>query len=167
MTKTVLHVGCGHTSLPDWFSEYDEVRLDIDPGCKPDIVANATDLGEIGPFDAVYCSHTLEHLYPHELPIALAEFRRVLREGGALVAFVPDLDGIRATDEVVYQSPCGPITGLDMIYGKISYLQESPQMAHHNGFVAATLSKALELAGFDGVSVLKVPEYNLMGSGRA
>jgi ubiquinone/menaquinone biosynthesis C-methylase UbiE len=153
--------------LPDWFAHYDEVRLDIDPGCKPDIVASITALGDIGPFDAVYCSHTLEHLYPHELPVALAEFRRVLKPGGALVAFVPDLEGIEATEETVYESPCGPITGRDMIYGKISYLADSPHMAHHNGFVSATFAQAIEAAGYTGVTVLHIPEHNLMGSGRA
>lgn len=164
---TALHVGSGHSSLPTWLAHYDEVRLDIDPGCKPDIVANMLDLGEIGPFDLVYCSHALEHLYPHDVPRALSEFKRVLRPGGALIAFVPDLEGISATEDVVYESPCGPITGLDMIYGKISYLAEAPYMAHHTGFVSETLARTLEEAGFQGVTAIRIPEHNLMGSGRA
>lgn len=164
---TMLHVGSGHASLPTWFDHYDEVRLDIDPRCSPDIVASMLDMGEIGPFDAIYCSHALEHLYPHQVPVALAEFRRVLRPGGAMIAFVPDLEGVQATEDVVYESPCGPITGLDMIYGKISYLEESPFMAHHTGFVCSTLQKTLEAAGFSGVTVLRIPEHNLMGSGRS
>lgn len=141
--------------------------MDIDPRCKPDIVASMTDMGEIGPYDALYCSHTLEHLYPHDVPVALAEFRRVLKPDGAMVLFVPDLEGVSATEEVVYESPCGPITGMDMIYGKASYLAESPFMAHHTGFVAETLEAALTAAGFTGVSVLRIPERNLMGSGRS
>lgn len=142
-----------------------EVRLDIDPSCEPDICAGMTEMGDIGPFDALYCSHALEHLYPYDVPIALAEFRRVLKPGGALVVFVPDLEGVSATEDVVYESPCGPITGLDMIYGKGSYLEESPFMAHHSGFVSATLAKTLSDAGFRNVGVLRVPRYNLMGTG--
>lgn len=164
---TILHVGSGHAALPAWCDGLAEVRLDIDPNCKPDIVADMLDLGEIGPFDVLYCSHALEHLYPHDVPTALAEFRRVLNPGGALIVFVPDLEGVSATDEVVYESPCGPITGLDMIYGKASYLADAPYMAHHTGFVSSTLAKTLDAAGFHGVTVLRIPEFNLMGSGRA
>lgn len=164
---SVLHVGCGHTPLPAWFAHFDEVRLDIDPSCNPDIVAGMTDMGQIGPFDALYCSNALEHLYPHEVPIALSEFRRVLKPGGAMVLFVPDLEGVSATDDVLYESPCGPITGLDMIYGKISYLQDAPYMAHHTGFVKETFARTLSAAGLSGVTVLQIPERNLMGSGLA
>jgi SAM-dependent methyltransferase len=162
---TILHVGSGHASLPTWCDGLTETRLDIDPGCKPDVVASMLDMGEIGTFDVLYCSHALEHLYPHEVPVALAEFRRVLKPDGAVLIFVPDLEGISATEEAVYESPCGPITGLDMIYGKISYLADAPHMAHHTGFVRTTLVKTLEAAGFRGVTVLQIPERNLMGSG--
>jgi SAM-dependent methyltransferase len=167
VAQTVLHVGCGNEPLPAWLSHFEEVRLDIDPDCQPAILAPMTDMGSIGPFDAVYCSHALEHLYPHDVPVALAEFRRVLKPGGAVVVFVPDLEDIKATEDVVYQSPCGPITGLDMIYGKNSYLKDSPFMAHHTGFVSSTLKTALETAGLSGVTVHRVPEFNLMGSGRS
>jgi predicted SAM-dependent methyltransferase len=32
-----------------------------------------------GSVDAVVSSHNMEHLYPHEVPLALAEFVRVLK----------------------------------------------------------------------------------------
>src|SRR4051794_39138949 len=50
--KTVLHVGCGqyspeklhpHFRGPGW----QEVRLDIDPGVKPDIVCSITDMSAV------------------------------------------------------------------------------------------------------------------------
>ncbi len=35
-----------------------------------------------GSFDVVYSSHNLEHLYTLEVPVALREMRRQLRDGG-------------------------------------------------------------------------------------
>ena len=47
--------------------------------------------------EAIYTSHTLEHLYPHRLPGVLSEFRRVLKSDGLLRVVVPDIDiGIQA-----------------------------------------------------------------------
>jgi predicted SAM-dependent methyltransferase len=37
--------------------------------------------------DAIFSSHNIEHLYPHEVPVALAEFIRVLKPG----LFAPSL----------------------------------------------------------------------------
>jgi hypothetical protein len=42
-------------------------------------------------FDAVYCSHVLEHLSRAEGPALLARLRRVLRPGGIVRVAVPDL----------------------------------------------------------------------------
>ena len=36
-------------------------------------------------FDAVFSSHNLEHLYPHQVKEALAEFYRVLKPEGMIV----------------------------------------------------------------------------------
>jgi ubiquinone/menaquinone biosynthesis C-methylase UbiE len=32
--------------------------------------------------DAIFSSHNIEHLYPHEVPVALGEFLRVLKPDG-------------------------------------------------------------------------------------
>ena len=63
---TVLSVGNGFDPLPQWVEQgYSVVRVDIDPATEPDIVGSMTALGDIGPYDVVYCSHALEHVYPH------------------------------------------------------------------------------------------------------
>ena len=126
-------------------------------------MASLTDLGEIGLFDMIWCSHTIEHLYPKELRIALKEFHRVLRPGGVLIALVPDLEDVRPTEEIVYESSAGPVSGIDMFYGYRPWVETNPYMAHHNGFVSETLTKALLQAGFAGAKTSKVEVYNLMG----
>lgn len=160
---SVLHVGCGGDTLPEWLEGYDEVRLDIDPRWRPDILASMTDMGDIGGFDVVLSHHSLEHLYPHEAPTALREFHRVLKPGGYAAIFVPDLEGVGPTDEVLFESPAGPICGADLIYGLRSKLHEMPHMAHHSGYVALTLRRALESAGFARVDVRRLDCHNLFG----
>lgn len=160
---SLLHVGCGGEPLPEWAQgQFDEVRLDIDERCAPDVVASMTDMGGIGPFNAIYSSHSLEHLYPHEVQQALGEFRRVLTDKGYAVIVVPDLEDVSATDTVLYESPAGPVTGLDLIYGMRSLIERQPHMAHHTGFTSATLRAVLVDAGFSHVTVTRKPEHNLL-----
>lgn len=135
--------------------------MDIDPAVSPDVVAPLTDMGDVGPFDVAYCSHALEHLAPHDIDRALSEFRRVLQPSGFLIAVVPNLDGILPTDDVVYESPAGPITGLDMYYGKASMVADNPFMAHKYGFVRSTLEQFLTRAGFTVKDVL-ISHHNLI-----
>jgi len=143
---------------------FTEVRADVDPSCNPDIVADMRALGEIGPFDAVLCVHALEHVYPQEVGVVLREFHRVLREGGAVVIFVPDLEGVQATEEVLMVTPAGPVSGMDLIYGHRQKLAENPHMAHHTGFVRDTLRKALEAVGFRSVDCKRLQNFNLFGA---
>ncbi len=161
--RQVLHVGCGKSEMPEFLDGFEEVRLDIDPTVKPDIVASLTDMGDIGPYDAVFGSHVLEHLAPHEVKKAMQEFHRVLKPGGMTIMIVPDLTNVPPDDTVMYDSPAGPITGRDMYYGKASMVEENPWMGHKTGFVKKTLEEALGI--FDNIVVRSLTAYNLLGVG--
>jgi predicted SAM-dependent methyltransferase len=98
LPKTVLNVGCGYPlrqKLHPHFhgEEWQEIRLDLDPAVKPDIVCSITDMRPVADcsVDAVWSSHNLEHLQRHEVPRALDEFVRVLRPWGMLLMTLPDL----------------------------------------------------------------------------
>lgn len=158
---SILHVGCGNQPLPNWISGK-ETRVDIDPSSNCDIVADMCDLGEIGKFDAVFSSHSLEHLYVHDIQKALKGFHRVLNNGGILIAIVPDIEGISPSDDVLYESPSGPVTGMDIIYGAQWLLKDMPYMAHHYGFTKEIMERHLRDAGFKGVSVIRAGDYNLV-----
>ncbi|HTZ37034.1 MAG TPA: methyltransferase domain-containing protein [Stellaceae bacterium] len=162
--KIVLNVGCGYvggTGLHASFqgADWREVRLDIDPAVNPDILCSIIDMHPVtnDSIDAIWSSHNLEHLYRHEVPVALSEFLRVLRPGGELLLTLPDLQriadlvaGDRLEDEA-YRSPSGPITPLDMIYGHAASLAHGHHhMAHRTGFTARTLTRLLVDAGFTG-----------------
>lgn len=160
--KTVLHVGCGswrpnalHKSFqrPEWR----EVRLDINPEAKPDIVASMTDLSavETESVDAVWNSHALEHLFAHEVPVALKEFHRVLRPGGHVLMRMPDLQRVAECIlrvgplGVAYDSPSGPITPLDMLYGHGRSIAAGEHgMQHKTGFTGDSIVALLKAAGF-------------------
>jgi SAM-dependent methyltransferase len=169
--KRFLHVGCGQkrkdrTTRAFAAPEWDEVRLDIDPAVSPDIIGTMTDMGAVpsASFNAVFSSHNIEHLYPHEVPVALAEFRRVLKDDGAAIITCPDLQGIAALvaddklTEPAYTSPAGPIAPLDMLYGhRPAMARGNLYMAHRTGFTARTLRDALQGAGFGAVIVARRP----------
>jgi SAM-dependent methyltransferase len=156
--RRFLHAGCGTFPLP--FENCDELRLDADPAVKPDVVRSMTDLGELGEFDGVYCSHALEHLHPQDALTALREFHRVLIPGGFVTIIVPDLEGISPTFDLL---PGMMITGHDLIYGLVDL--HNPLMLHRTGFIAETMRGALKQAGFRDVIAKRLPNYNLLGLG--
>lgn len=169
--KKVLHIGCGTGKVHKFFQtpEWQEVRVDIDPGVKPDIVANMLDMKMIAnnEVDAIFSSHNLEHLYPHEVPIALNEFYRILKEGGMLLITMPDIQ--RVAEEIaqgklekpLYTSPSGPISAIDILYGHRAAMAKGHiYMAHKNGFSAVTLANKLIMAKFTNI-VIERETYNL------
>lgn len=171
--RRVLHVGCGRKSLrhiPPFFQDgtWSEVRLDIDPDVKPDIIGTMTDMAavESGSVDAVFSSHNIEHLFAHEVPIALGEFRRVLSPDGFALITCPDLQAVAqlvAQDKLLepaYQSRKGPISPLDILYGHgASIAAGNHYMAHRGGFTLRTLGEALRSAGFLRVAGQRRPQY--------
>lgn len=163
--RVVLHVGCGPynpAKLHRRFHEpgWRELRLDINPKVKPDIIGSMTDMATVATasVDAVWSSHNVEHLYAHEVTLALAEFYRVIKPGGFALITLPDLQKVAELvaadklEDTAYVSPAGPITPLDMIYGhRPSIAQGNLFMAHRMGFTATTLERAMRRAGFGTV----------------
>ncbi|MBI3230794.1 MAG: class I SAM-dependent methyltransferase [Burkholderiales bacterium] len=173
--RIFLHVGCGEERperLPKFFRKegWREVRVDIDPKVKPDIVANITDLQKIrsGSVDAIWSSHNIEHLHAFEVPLAFDDFRRVLKDDGFLMMTLPDLRAIARhiiadnVNEVLYQSQVGPIRPLDMLFGHQPSLERGNHfMAHRTGFTSTTLGQALLEAEFAEVRVHEGGRWDL------
>ena len=173
-----LHVGCGPKrknqttrgfNTPEWA----EIRLDIDASVQPDVIGTMVDLSavESDSVDAIYSSHNIEHLYPHEVPLALAEFLRVLKPNGFFVATCPDLQSVckliaedKLTD-TAYTSPAGPIAPLDILYGhRPAMAKGNLYMAHRCGFTQKVLSGTLQSCGFKSVATMargRAPFFDL------
>lgn len=173
--NTFLHVGCGPVRIDPatqqaqrfkgfGAQDWRELRLDIDPQVKPDVVGSMTDMSAVpsASVDAVYSSHNIEHLYPHEVPVALAEFRRVLRSDGLAIITCPDLQSVCALvaedrlTEAAYVAPVGPIAPMDILYGLRTAMGAGNLfMAHRCGFTLKVLLATLQAAGFAKVVGLR------------
>ncbi|MEG4573207.1 tetratricopeptide repeat protein [Microcoleus sp. N3A4] len=172
--KKVLHVGCGPYSfsgLHETFrtDEWQEVRLDIDPNVKPDIISSITDMSSVPShsFDAIWSSHNIEHIYHHEVPIALAEFYRVLKPGGFVLITLPDIQKVAEyvalgnLEQPLYTSPSGSISAIDILYGFGADIAKGKYyMAHRTGFTQQSLALKIQQAGFHPVEVRR-EELNL------
>ncbi|MFM7109877.1 MAG: class I SAM-dependent methyltransferase [Planctomycetota bacterium] len=160
--KRVLNVGGNSKAipLPEPYALFEHVLLDIDPAGKPDIVLDARELPTLPPgqFDAVYCSHNLEHYFRHDVPRVLAGFLHVLKQGGFAQIRVPDIESLmRETmsrnldiDDILYISPAGPVMVLDVLYGHSPTIERSGVdfFAHKTGFTRKSLAGAVARAGF-------------------
>ncbi len=160
--RRFLHVGCGpkrksQTVKAFATGEWEEITLHIDGSVKPDIVDKLPELSQVESesFDAVYSAHNIEHLYPHEVPLALMAMRRVLKPDGFVILTCPDLQtlGERLAagkiDEPIYTSGRGPVSPLDMLYGfRPAMKAGNLYMAHHTGFTLKSLGNACVKAGF-------------------
>jgi SAM-dependent methyltransferase len=153
----VLHVGCACEPLPKQMAHCRETRLDLDPAWNPDILADMSELpAGIGPFDAVFSCHSLEHLPFHKIQPCLKGWLNVLRPGGVVFLIVPDLTGIEPTDDVLYIGANGmPVKAQDLFYGHSELIKDWPFMQHLSGFTDKTLRRQLEDAGFVDVQVTR------------
>jgi SAM-dependent methyltransferase len=151
--RVLVNVGCGarnSSSLPRYFDTWQQLRVDVDPSVQPDILADLTDLSPIpdASADAVWAAHCIEHLYAHQVKLALSEFRRVLREDGFVCVIVPDLQIVAqyvAADrlhEALYDSPAGPVTPHDIVFGFGAAIAGGRiSMAHRCGFTPSMLQR--------------------------
>ena len=122
----VLNVG-GNSKLiaiPPHFGGWRHDLLDIDPAGKPDLLCDARELDTLpgAQYDAIYCSHNLEHYLHHDARRVLKGFLSILKEHGFADIRVPDIGQVirhcaannTDLDDVLYESPAGPIMVRDV-----------------------------------------------------
>jgi predicted SAM-dependent methyltransferase len=76
--RRVLNVG-GYSKaigIPAHYDGWEHLLLDVDPKSKADFICDARQLNRLEPqmFDAVYCSHNLEHYCAHDIQRVLTGF---------------------------------------------------------------------------------------------
>jgi SAM-dependent methyltransferase len=158
--RVLVNVGCGPPGgggVPRYFDGWRHLRVDVDPSVQPDILADLTDLSPIadGTADAVWASHCIEHLYEHQVVVALQEFRRILRADGFICVIVPDLQTVARyvvddrLHETIYQSAAGPVTAHDVFFGFGEAIANGrTAMAHRCGFTPGMIQRCFHGMAF-------------------
>lgn len=173
MPKIVINAGCGPLGsgrLPAIFHDWQQLRVDLDPAVDPDVIADITDMAAIpsGYADAVWSSHCVEHLYAHQVGQAFAEIFRVLGDQGFACIIVPDLQAIGTylssdrLHEVIYDSPAGPVTAHDTLFGfEPAIMRSRTRMAHHCGFTPTLFLQRLSEVLFAEVVLRRLSTFEL------
>lgn len=165
----LLNVGGGHKSIPipSKFEGWDHLMLDIDERSEADVIADARYMTTLtrwrGHFDAIYSSHNLEHFHQHEIPLVLAGFKHCLNGSGFAMVQVPNMEWVCQQvasgldlEQVVYESPMGPVRAIDMIYGHAAIIQNhqgNSFMCHKTGFSPKSLGRTFLNNGFEHVFI--------------
>ncbi len=161
-TPRVLNVGGGSKEIPisSWYQDWSHLLLDIDPLTGADVVLDARKLATLPSdlFDAIYCSHNLEHYYQHDVLKVLAGFLHVLKPDGFAEIHVPDMllvmqhcvENGGDIHGILYESAGGPISVHDVMYGWGKQIADSGVdfYAHKTGFTPKSLREVLLAAGF-------------------
>lgn len=140
-----LHLGCWHRYIPGW------VHVDL---CDMPHIDHKTGIDQLPMFDdesadLIYSSHSFEYFDRQQAPAVLAEWRRVLKPGGALRLAVPDFEALteiyRRTGRV--EAVIGPL------YGRMAIeTATGPTTLYHKTVYDFTsLSTLLEANGFANV----------------
>jgi predicted SAM-dependent methyltransferase len=163
--KLVLNVGgwSKAIAIPDRYEGWEHVLLDVDNSQgTTDLVMDARKIilwaEAMLQYDAVYCSHNLEHYYLFDAVLVLKGMYAVLKPGGVLELRVPDLEmvaraivgGASLYDAVpVNETETLNFDWHQCLYGcTMEILRQGEQWAHKTGFTEGTLRQLLESIGF-------------------
>jgi hypothetical protein len=150
-----------------------EVRIDAETDTQADLLQHPHNLPMIADssVDGVYIGHVLHRYSFHEAKLILQEAVRIMKDGGVLIASVPDLQLASiyaANDEMeaaIYTSPAGGITALDMTFGFQKFVATGDAARQHrSGYSLASFGNFLRDAGLSNLNITR-QAYDLQGVG--
>ena len=178
--KTFLNVGCGPVYTDNFFhrikiqgfdnDDWKEIRFDIDENVNPDIIGTLTDmkLVKTGSVDAVHSAYNIDHIYSHEVPVALKEFHRVLNDDGIVFIRCPDIQTVCEAVvqdkflEPFYETPEGDkLYPIDILFGNRHEIASGNEyMTKKCGFTYSVLDRMFSEAGFKARYGGRMPHNN-------
>lgn len=141
-----LNLGCGFEKRAGY------LNIDLNSFHDPDLVADIRDLSMLpsGYYEEVRAIDVLEHVGRTEVKVTLAEWNRLLVEGGILTIRVPDLVGLLSLFfDRHYRTVEKQEELIQCCFGTQAYQGDF----HLSGFTHALLRNYLESAGFSIVSM--------------
>lgn len=109
--------------------------------------------------DTIITVHVLEHFYAWEAPVALNEWKRVLKSGGKLILELPSMD--KVLNYITYcmnnKIEISASMGWFVFWGDPKYRNE--HMVHKWGYTKQSLRELLEQLGFKDIEFEK-PNYH-------
>lgn len=128
--------------------------IGVDPYTNANVKAFMWDLPyEDGEVDEIFSSHSLEHIGKFEVNKTLAEWYRVLKSGGKVTIWVPDLEWC-VLHWLRHKNSRG--WELDIIFGNQNHSGEY----HKTGFTQQTLKYVCERVGFKTVKQEKISTHS-------
>jgi SAM-dependent methyltransferase len=158
-----LNVGCGRHAGLEGYTNID-VQRSPKAKCDPDIFADAKSIPlPDGCASEVMAIHLFEHFHFWDVPVVLAEWRRLLKPGGLLVLEMPD---VRKCAKNLLRLIDGPdVKSLDSLamYGLYGDPRDAdPWMCHKWGWTPKTLRPVLKAHGF-GAFKEPEPQWHAIG----
>lgn len=136
----VVNQDFAHQFVPDghW------VNVDLNPKWKPDVIANGSSMPmfDDNSADIIVLHHVLEHFGCGEAHDMLTECHRILRPGGSLLVFVPDM---RALAKAWLKGDISTQIYLTNVYG--AFMDDEADR-HRWAFVRETLAETLSHARY-------------------
>lgn len=142
-----INIGCGHRILDGW------INCDIQRSPRapraPEILCDARSIPlEDGCAQNVMACHLIEHFYLWEVPALLAEWRRLLVDGGKLILELPNIE----------------LCARNLLAGKTDQMcmwgffgdpgHKDPYMCHRWGYTSKTITALLMENGFKKIKLL-------------
>lgn len=162
----VLDLGSGTVNrLTEDYKDFERITLDFNPNMKPDIFCDVRKMDEREDlkeaFDAVFCSHMIEHFSIRDIRKILQNVKFVMKKDAWFEILCPDVlavmkyvvDERMDLDAVLYRVLTKDIRAIDVLYGLGNTREdtrfENEFMKHCFGFSRKTLVQTLHSAGFN------------------
>lgn len=150
-----INFGAGKVIMDRWYN-VDAVRHPKAPRDPELIYEMRFDGGKLiepmpladGCADEVFAAHVIEHFFRYDVDAVVAEWKRLLRDGGRITLELPNIEAAARN----LLAGMSDKMALWPLYGDWSH--GSPYMMHRHGYTPKTITSLLAFHGFKDIRIL-------------